>query len=157
MEMNNLFKYVGIGVLVVVVIMFLIKITNFQFKIIEGLQNKATKKPNVKYEDMTEHAVKAVKEKNTTLRSSLNLDDTKVQKNYEDLINEYADLIDILMFQNIFTQFNPKNDLDEANMKTIAKVNELKTFKDALEDVETYLKSGGGGADGDSSSSSGWM
>ena len=57
-------------------------------------------------------------------------------------MDEYGDMIDILMFQNIYKNFNANKDLDGDNMKAITQVNELKQFRDAIDDVVTYLKSG---------------
>ena len=141
--MEKIFNYVGMAVLFAFGIVILMKITNFQVRIIESFT--ASSKDNDKrgdYGTMVKNAVKAIKEKNDRLRSGLSLNDKNIEKDYVELMDEYGDMIDILMFQNIYKNFNANKDLDGDNMKAITQVNELKQFRDAIDDVVTYLKSG---------------
>lgn len=141
--MEKIFNYVGMAVLFIFGIVILMKITNFQVRIIESFTTSS--KDSDKrgdYGTMVKNAVKAIKEKNDRLRSGLSLNDKTIEKDYVELMDEYGDMIDILMFQNIYKNFNANKDLDGDNMKAITQVNELKQFRDAIDDVVTYLKSG---------------
>lgn len=139
--MEKIFNYVGMAVLFIFGIVILMKITNFQVKIIESFTTSKDSDKRGDYGTMVKNAVKAIKEKNDRLRSGLSLDDKTIEKDYVELMNEYGDMIDILMFQNIYKNFNANKDLDGDNMKAIKQVNELKQFRDAIDDVVTYLKS----------------
>ena len=103
---ENIYRYLGLGVVILVALYILIKTLTFQGKIIEGLTNstEATSEPTSSAEisllnTVTSKSTEGITAQNNKLQDILALD--KYRTDYENLIIALEDYVNVMMFAKV--------------------------------------------------------
>ena len=103
---ENIYRYLGLGVVILVALYILIKTLTFQGKIIEGLTNstEATSEPTSSAEisllnTVTSKSTEGITAQNNKLQDILALD--KYRTDYENLIIALEDYANVMMFAKV--------------------------------------------------------
>jgi hypothetical protein len=133
---DNIYKYIGLFALSLFVIFIIMRTINFQSKILEGLTSEIKSNKTETTRDKIPDAINV----NTT-----NLDDTlnvnKYTKTYEDIIINLENNINYYMLSILLNKAEEisNNPLNDESQKTINSLNNMKTFKDTLNDSMGFL------------------
>ena len=131
MESDNIYKYIGLFIVVVFLLYVVINTLKFQVNVLEGLTmpTKTSKNKNSTDKDKVPEAVKS----NTSMMEDALLID-KYTKAYEDTIIDLDSNIDIFILSQVLQNAeNISTDPgSDENQKIIAKINAAKAFKDSL-------------------------
>ena len=138
------YKYVGLGVIGIVLVYLILRTLKFQLNIIEGLTTTAAASlPASSPVDNTdiENAPLAINNNSTMVEDTLLIN--KYKSKYEDIIIELDKNVDFSILQTILknAQTISMNPTSNDSMKTIAIVNSLKAFKDSLNEGMTFMDS----------------
>ena len=117
---ENIYRYLGLGVVILVALYILIKTLTFQGKIIEGLTNSTTETtsdPTTSAEisllnTVTSKSTEGITAQNNKLQDILALD--KYRTDYENLIIALEDYVNVMMFAKVVSHqhLDAKNELD---------------------------------------------
>ena len=135
---DNIYKYIGLFALSLFVIFIIMRTINFQSKVLEGLTSDIKSNKTETTRDKIPDAINV----NTT-----NLDDTlnvnKYTKTYEDIIINLENNINYYMLSILLNKAEEisNNPLNDESQKTINALNNMKTFKDTLNDSIGFLNS----------------
>ena len=133
MSTEQFFLYLGYAVIIIFIVWFLIKLTNVQVKIVEGLTNRNTANesgPNSK----------VISNETTQIIDGLHID--KYRGNYEDIIMNLEKWCNTAIVAGIAdNKINAADPLNPENIKRISALNHLKQFKDTLNDAMQFLDS----------------
>ena len=134
MELDNIYKYLGLAIVVFIVIYIVIKSLTFQARLIEGMTNDTTAVATDK-----DKQPDAIKTYTTTILDGLLID--KYRPSYDDTIIELEDNISATILSGILknAEMIASDPSSEKAQKFITAVNTLKMFKDTLNDSMKYL------------------
>jgi len=147
-DKEKIYKYIGLGVIGIVLVYLILRTLKFQLNIIEGLTTTAATTttaslPAASPVDNTdiENAPLAINNNSTMVEDTLLIN--KYKQKYEDIIIELDKNVDFSILQTILTnaQNISVNPTSNDSMKTIAIVNSLKAFKDSLNEGMTFMDS----------------
>lgn len=138
MDSESLYKYVGLGVIIFVVLYFVLKSLTFQANIIETMANGATSASDNGSTDK-DKVPAAIKSNTNNVEDSLLI--TKYRKFYEDSIidldsNISTNILSLVLNNAELISRDPGS--DEAQ-KLITKINAMKQFRDGLNDAMKTL------------------
>jgi hypothetical protein len=144
-DKEKIYKYVGLGVIGIVLVYLILRTLKFQMNIIEGLTTTAAASlpaasSPVDNTDI-ENAPLAINNNSTMVEDTLLIN--KYKSKYEDIIIELDKNVDFSILQTILknAQTISMNPTSNDSMKTIAIVNSLKAFKDSLNEGMTFMDS----------------
>ena len=146
-DKEKIYKYIGLGVIGIVLVYLILRTLKFQLNIIEGLTTTAATTtaslPAASPVDNTdiENAPLAINNNSTMVEDTLLIN--KYKSKYEDIIIELDKNVDFSILQTILknAQTISANPTSNDSMKTIAIVNSLKAFKDSLNEGMTFMDS----------------
>ena len=133
MNSDNIYKYLGLAVIAVFVLYIVLKSMKFQANIIEGMATAAAGTTS------TDNLPSSVKSNTDTIEDALTI--TKYRRVYEDtLINlETSASVSMLSAITKNAETISKDPTSAESQKIITSINNLKTFKDSLNDTMTAL------------------
>ena len=143
MELDNIYKYLGLTIVAIIALYIILKSLTFQARVIEGLtssSNEATDKDKVPA---------AIKSHTTALLDGLLID--KYRSSYDDTIIDLEENINATLLSSILknAELISSDPSSDASQKSIVTLNNLKAFKDTLNESMKYLdgmKSSGSGS-----------
>ena len=138
MDNDNLYKYIGMAIIAIFIIYIILRTLNYQATIIEGLtsgdtdDNDTAKTDKDKIPDM-------ISANTTKVEDGLLID--KYKKTYEDIIINLENNVNYYMLGGIMksSEIISNNPLSADSQKIISNLNNLKTFKDTLNDSMNFL------------------
>ena len=138
MDNDNLYKYIGMIILAIFIIYIILRTLNFQATLIEGLTtaesttNDTSKTDKDKIPDM-------INANTTIIEDGLLID--KYKKTYEDIIINLENNVNYFMLGGIMknSETISKNPMSADSQKIINNLNNLKIFKDTLNDSMNFL------------------
>jgi hypothetical protein len=140
MDSESLYKYLGLGVVIFVVLYFVLKSLTFQANIIETMANGASSESDLSASLADKDKVPAAIKSNTNnVEDSLLI--TKYRKFYEDSIidldsNISTNILSLVLNNAELISRDPGS--DDAQ-KIITKINSMKQFRDGLNDAMKTL------------------
>jgi hypothetical protein len=134
MEIDNIYKYLGLAIIILLVAYIALKSLTFQARLIEGMTSKENDVSTDK--DKKPDAIKA---NTTTILDGLLID--KYRPSYDDTIIELEENINATILAGILKNAESiaADPSSEKSQKFITAVNNLKTFKETLNDAMKYL------------------
>ena len=147
---ENIYRYLGLGVVILVALYILIKTLTFQGKIIEGLTNstEATSEPTSSAEisllnTVTSKSTEGITAQNNKLQDILALD--KYRTDYENLIIALEDYTNVMMFAKVVgigakvSTLSNGQPVTNGIIEDMEKANKLKEFISTLNASMTYI------------------
>lgn len=158
-EYEKIYKYVGLAIISLFVFYIIIKTLRFQANILEGMATSTTTTTTDSTKTDKDKIADAVNTNTTIVEDALLVD--KYKKSYEDTIINLENNINYFILGGIVNtaEIISKNPLVADSQKIITGLNNLKMFKDTLNDSMTFLNklssdTSNGSSDNSSSSSS---
>ena len=135
MTSEDIYKYLGLAIVIVFVIYIAIKSLTFQARLIEGMKSKDDATTTTDKDKVSD----AIKSHTNTLLDGLLID--KYRSSYDDTIIELEEFINASLLDGIVKNAeNIATDIASDNsQKLITFCNSLKAFKDTLNDSMKYL------------------
>ena len=147
---ENIYRYLGLGVVILVALYILIKTLTFQGKIIEGLTNstEATSDPTSSAEisllnTVTSKSTEGITAQNNKLQDVLALD--KYRTDYENLIIALEDYANVMMFAKVVgigakvSTLSNGQPVTNGIIEDMEKANKLKEFISTLNVSMSYI------------------
>jgi hypothetical protein len=147
---ENIYRYLGLGVVILVALYILIKTLTFQGKIIEGLTNstEATSEPTSSAEisllnTVTSKSTEGITAQNNKLQDILALD--KYRTDYENLIIALEDYANVMMFAKVVgigakvSTLSNGQPVTNGIIEDMEKANKLKEFISTLNASMSYI------------------
>ena len=147
---ENIYRYLGLGVVILVALYILIKTLTFQGKIIEGLTNstEATSEPTSSAEisllnTVTSKSTEGITAQNNKLQDILALD--KYRTDYENLIIALDDYANVMMFAKVVgigakvSTLSNGQPVTNGIIEEMEKANKLKDFISTLNASMLYI------------------
>jgi hypothetical protein len=147
---ENIYRYLGLGVVILVALYILIKTLTFQGKIIEGLTNstEATSDPTSSAEisllnTVTSKSTEGITAQNNKLQDILALD--KYRTDYENLIIALEDYANVMMFAKVVgigakvSTLSNGQPVTNGIIEDMEKANKLKEFISTLNASMSYI------------------
>jgi hypothetical protein len=136
-ETDKLYKYIGLGVIGLILLYIILRTLKFQLNIVEGLTSSATAPSNT---DVTNIPI-AINNNSTMIEDTLLIN--KYQKSYEDMIIALDKSVDLNILQTILTNAETisTNPTSSDSIQTITTINNLKQFKDSLNEAMSFMNS----------------
>ena len=147
---ENIYRYLGLGVVILVALYILIKTLTFQGKIIEGLTNstEATSEPTSSAEisllnTVTSKSTEGITAQNNKLQDILALD--KYRTDYENLIIALEDYANVMMFAKVVgigakvSTLSNGQPITNGIIEDMEKANKLKEFISTLNASMSYI------------------
>jgi len=133
MELDTVYKYLGLGIVVIIILYIILKSLTFQARLVEGMvadSKDTTDKDKVSV---------AIKTHTASIEDALIIG--KYRKSYEETIIELEENINATILAGILNNAekisaNPSSD---ESQKFIASMNSMKSFKDTLNDSMKFL------------------
>ena len=128
---EDIYKYLGLGIVVLFVVYVVIKSLTFQAKLFEGMTSWTDK----------DKKAESIKSNTTSVLDALLIE--KYRSNYVDTIIELEENISATILSVILTNSETisADTSSETSQKFITTTNNLKAFKDTLNDAMKYLDS----------------
>jgi hypothetical protein len=128
---EDIYKYLGLGIVVLFVAYVVIKSLTFQAKLFEGMTSGTDK----------DKKAESIKSNTTSVLDALLIE--KYRSNYVDTIIELEENISATILSGILTNSETisADPSSETSQKFITSTNNLKAFKDTLNDAMKYLDS----------------
>jgi hypothetical protein len=133
---EDIYKYLGLGIVVLFVVYIIIKSLTFQARLFEGMTSKDEDAKTDK-----DKKAAAIKSNTTTLIDGLLIE--KYRSTYDDTIIELEENISATILSGILTNAETisADPTSDKSQKFITATNNLKAFKDTLNDAMKYLDS----------------
>ena len=133
MNSDNIYKYLGLAVIVVFLLYIVLKSMKFQANIIEGMASAAAGTTS------TDNLSSAVKSNTDMIEDALTI--TKYRRSYEETLINLETSAGVSMLSAIAKNAETisKDPTSAAAQKIITSINNLKAFKDSLNDTMTTL------------------
>ena len=144
-ETDKLYKYIGLGVVGIVLLYIILRTLKFQLNIVEGLTTMTSSSSSASAPVGTNTDVintpMAIDNNSTMVEDTLLIN--KYQKSYEDTIISLDKSVDFSILQSILKNAESisVNPTSNDSMQTITMVNNLKQFKDSLNEAMTFMNS----------------
>ena len=137
MNSDNIYKYLGLAVIAIYLLYIVIKSMKFQANIIEGMASASSSSSSGK--TSTDNLASAVKSNTDTIEDALTI--TKYRRPYEDTLINLETSAGVSMLSAITknAEIISKDPTSVESQKLIAIVNNLKAFKDSLNDTMSTL------------------
>jgi hypothetical protein len=137
MNSDNIYKYLGLAVIAIYLLYIVIKSMKFQANIIEGMASASSSSSSGK--TSTDNLASAVKSNTDTIEDALTI--TKYRRPYEDTLINLETSAGVSMLSTITknAEIISKDPTSVESQKVIAIVNNLKAFKDSLNDTMSTL------------------
>ena len=128
---DDIYKFVGFSIIVLIAVLFFLKCLNFQSKIIEGYVSSPSRTPTEVSETV----------KNNSSKSQDTLLVSKYRSNYEDIIIDLESHISSTMISQIVNNADAisSNPTSETSKNSISYINNLNNFINSLETAMTKL------------------
>jgi len=144
---NNIYKYLGLTIVILFFIYIVVKSLNFQVKIIEKLTNNTTNNDDndVLTNNVASKMNDDIKNKNDKNIDIMNIN--KYRTDYENIIislDEYTNNMMFLKIMNVGAKINKLSNKENINsyiMSDITDTNQLKQFLDSLNSTMKYIDS----------------
>jgi len=135
MEIDTIYKYLGLAIIIVLVAYIAIKSLTFQARLIEGMASKENDDVSTDKDKKPD----AIKANTTTILDGLLID--KYRPFYDDTIIELEENINATILAGILknSESIASDPSSEKSQKFISAVNNLKMFKETLNDTMKYL------------------
>ena len=141
-ETDKLYKYIGLGVVGIVLLYIILRTLKFQLNVVEGLttMSSSASAPIGTNTDVINTPI-AIDNNSTMVEDTLLIN--KYQKSYEDTIIALDKSVDFGILQTILKNAESisVNPTSNDSMQTITMVNNLKQFKDSLNEAMTFMNS----------------
>ncbi len=143
-ETDKLYKYIGLGVVGIVLLYIILRTLKFQLNIVEGLTSSSSSSsasaPVGTNTDVINTPM-AIDNNSTMVEDTLLIN--KYQKSYEDTIIALDKSVDFSILQTILKNAESisVNPTSTDSIQTITMVNNLKQFKDSLNEAMTFMNS----------------
>jgi len=141
-ETDKLYKYIGLGVVGIVLLYIILRTLKFQLNVVEGLttMSSSASAPIGTNTDVINTPI-AIDNNSTMVEDTLLIN--KYQKSYEDTIIALDKSVDFSILQTILKNAESisVNPTSNDSMQTITMVNNLKQFKDSLNEAMTFMNS----------------
>ena len=145
-ETDKLYKYIGLGVVGIVLLYIILRTLKFQLNIVEGLTSSSSSSSSsasapVGTNTDVINTPMAIDNNSTMVEDTLLIN--KYQKSYEDTIIALDKSVDFSIVQTILKNAESisVNPTSTDSMQTINMVNNLKQFKDSLNEAMTFMNS----------------
>ena len=145
-ETDKLYKYIGLGVVGIVLLYIILRTLKFQLNIVEGLTSSSSSSSSsasapVGTNTDVINTPMAIDNNSTMVEDTLLIN--KYQKSYEDTIIALDKSVDFSILQTILKNAESisVNPTSTDSMQTINMVNNLKQFKDSLNEAMTFMNS----------------
>jgi hypothetical protein len=137
MDSDTIYKYLGLAIVILFVTYIILKSLTFQAKLIEGLTTNSSDDPSVNTDK--DKVPDAIKSNSTNILDGLLVD--KYRSSYDNTIIELEENINATILAGILKNaekisYDPSSD---ESQKFITAINNLKNFKDTLNDTMKYL------------------
>ena len=141
-ETDKLYKYIGLGVVGIVLLYIILRTLKFQLNVVEGLttMSSSTSAPVGTNTDVINTPM-AIDNNSTMVEDTLLIN--KYQKSYEDTIIALDKSVDFSILQTVLKNAESisANPTSTDSIQTITTVNNLKQFKDSLNEAMTFMNS----------------
>ena len=141
-ETDKLYKYIGLGVIGIFILYIILRTLKFQLNVVEGLttMSSSASAPIGTNTDVINTPI-AIDNNSTMVEDTLLIN--KYQKSYEDTIIALDKSVDFSILQTILKNAESisVNPTSNDSMQTITMVNNLKQFKDSLNEAMTFMNS----------------
>ena len=141
-ETDKLYKYIGLGVVGIVLLYIILRTLKFQLNVVEGLttMSSSASAPIGTNTDVINTPM-AIDNNSTMVEDTLLIN--KYQKSYEDTIIALDKSVDFSILQTILKNAESisVNPTSNDSIQTITMVNNLKQFKDSLNEAMTFMNS----------------
>jgi len=141
---DNVYRYLGLGVVILIAIYILIKSLTFQGKILEGLTNSPTETAEISLlNTVASTSTENITGQNNKLQDVLSVE--KYRTDYENLLIALEEYTNIMMFSKVVGIGSKVAGLSKGQAVTddilseIDKANKLKTFVDTLNSSMTFI------------------
>lgn len=139
METDTIYKYLGLAIVILFVSYIIIKSLTFQARLIEGMATNSNSTDDSTVNTDKDKIPDAIKSNSTNILDGLLID--KYRSSYDDTIIELEENINATILAGILKNAeklsaDPSSD---DSQKFITAINNLKTFKDTLNDAMKYL------------------
>lgn len=130
---NNIYKTVGLIAIIVFVLFIVIRTLNFQASVLEGFTNEPIT------ETEREKIPESINSSTTTIQDSIRID--RYSNTYEDILINLENNINYNILRELMNQSEQlsSSPYDESSQKIITSLNNMKTFKDTLNDSMRFL------------------
>ena len=137
-ETDKLYKYIGLCVVGLVILYIILRTLKFQLNIVEGLTSSSG--PVGSNTDVLNTPI-AIDNNSTMVEDTLLIN--KYQKSYEDTIIALDKSVDFSILQTVLKNAESisANPTSTDSIQTITTVNNLKQFKDSLNEAMTFMNS----------------
>ena len=133
--MDTTILYIGYAILGIIIFYIVIKLSRFQLTIVEGLVNNDDKSPGSSMSIILKNIQNQNEKDKDILLINKYLDD------YNSLLVALEEWTDLKMLNSIM-KLNINEDADTSkNLEIINSVNSMKSFKDNLNDIASFLDS----------------
>lgn len=139
MNEDNIYKYLGLGLVATIAIYIGIKTLAFQAKLIEGMTNSNQSNQVSLLENTANISYENIKKENEKLNDILAID--KYRTNYENLIISLEEYTNIMMFNHVTligNQINLKKSASEI-IPVMQQANTIKSFVDTLNATMKFI------------------
>jgi hypothetical protein len=141
MNSDNIYKYLGLAVIAIYLLYIVIKSMKFQANIIEGMASASASSSSSSSsgKTSTDNLASAVKSNTDTIEDALTI--TKYRRPYEDTLINLETSAGVSMLSTITknAEIISKDPTSVESQKVITIVNNLKAFKDSLNDTMSTL------------------
>ncbi len=139
MNSDNIYKYLGLAVIAIYLLYIVIKSMKFQANIIEGMASSSSSSSSSSGKTSTDNLASAVKSNTDTIEDELTI--TKYRRPYEDTLINLETSAGVSMLSAITknAEIISKDPTSVESQKVITIVNNLKAFKDSLNDTMSTL------------------
>ena len=136
MELDNIYKYLGLAVIILVVVYVVMRSLTFQARLIEGMKSKDKEEETTTDKDKVPDAIKS---KTNTILDSLLVD--KYRSSYDDTIIELEEYVNVTILAGIISSAEAIATApgSEPSQHTINVLNNLQAFKATLNDSMKFL------------------
>lgn len=137
MESDTIYKYLGLTIVILFVSYIIIKSLTFQARLIEGMATNSSNDSTVNTDK--DKIPDAIKSNSTNILDGLLID--KYRSSYDDTIIDLEENINATILAGVLKNAEKISDdpSSDNSQKLIAYINNLKTFKDTLNDAMKYL------------------
>lgn len=136
MELDNIYKYLGLAIIILVVVYVVMKSLTFQARLIEGMKEKDKEDASTTDKDKVPDAIKS---HTNTILDGLLID--KYRSSYDDTIIDLEENINATLLSGVvkYAEIIATDPASDNSQKFIIYCNQLKAFKDTLNDTMKYL------------------
>jgi len=134
MTSEDIYKYLGLAIVIVFVIYIAIKSLTFQARLIEGMKSKDKESETTTDKDKVADAIKS---KTNAMLDGLLID--KYRSSYDDTIIELEEYVNVMILGTIVEDAPSIIAGNESSMKLITSLNTLQAFKATLNDSMKFL------------------